>query len=255
LTRPPATRTDLRRALALNALTKPVNVLVPAGVLVAGALLGAVWLAVVAVVCWVALSASTFFDAREARRVGERVRAARRRDEAPARRPPLTPEIRRRVMAAIATRDSIQAALEASRSPLAGVSREVDALVAAIEADAVRAQRIHSFLDEESPAELERRIGEEARAPVREALEAKARALTRLQERLDRLLAEMDHAITAVQTVHAEILAADDLDHGIDDGALADQVSELRAKVQIMSTGLDEALAETRVGEGVRSEP
>ena len=38
------TRSDLRRALALNAVTRPVNVLVPAAVAVAAAVIGAPWL-------------------------------------------------------------------------------------------------------------------------------------------------------------------------------------------------------------------
>ena len=41
MTQPPDTRDDLRRALVVNALTKPLNVLVPALVAVAASLLGA----------------------------------------------------------------------------------------------------------------------------------------------------------------------------------------------------------------------
>src|SRR5215207_2308899 len=202
----PVSRTELRRALVLNALVHPVNVLVPAAVLVAAAVFGAAWLALVAIACWVVLAGVTFFDARAA----------------------------------------IHAAIGASRSPLAGLAGEVDALVAAMNADAARAQKIHGFLAAESLPALERRVAQEPRAPVRAALEAKLDAFTRLRKRLDDLLAEMDHVVATLQTVHAEMLAADDLEQADEQGALAGQVSDLRAKVQIMSAGLEETFAETR---------
>jgi hypothetical protein len=74
------TRNELSRVLAVNAVTKPVNVLAPAAVLVAALLLGAPWLVPVAGVCWLALVAVTFFDEREARAAGERARAGARQD-------------------------------------------------------------------------------------------------------------------------------------------------------------------------------
>jgi hypothetical protein len=245
----PLTRAELRRALVLNALAHPVNVLVPAAVLVAAVLVGASWLALCAPVCWLALAAVTFFDEREAERVGERLRAARRRDVPGPRADPagFATVIGARVRAAVAACTSIRAAIAASRSPLADVGEEIDALLAAIEADAVRAQRIHEFLAQESPAALERRVAAEPRGPVREALEAKLTALTRLQQRLDALLAEMDRVVTTLQTVQAEILASEDVERAVEERALASQVSELRDKVRIMSAGLEETFAETRV--------
>src|SRR5215207_3495228 len=186
----PVSRTELRRALVLNALVHPVNVLVPAAVLVAAAVFGAAWLALVAIACWVVLAGVTFFDEREAKRVGERVRAARR--GAAARIDPAEFSIE------IGARAAIHAAIGASRSPLAGLAGEVDALVAAMNADAARAQKIHGFLAAESLPALERRVAQEPRAPVRAALEAKLDAFTRLRKRLDDLLAEMDHVVATL---------------------------------------------------------
>jgi hypothetical protein len=77
---------------------------------------------------------------------------------------------------------------------------------------------------------------------VRDALGAKLAAVTRLQQRLDGLLAELDHVVLTLQTVQAEILATD----GLDDRLLAGQVSDLRENVQLMAAGLEEAFAETR---------
>jgi hypothetical protein len=241
------TRAELRRALVLNALAQPVNVLVPAGVLVAAAIFGAAWLAIVAVVCWLVLVGLTFFDEREAARVGDRVRAARR-DPAPAPASGvLAPEIRTRVRSAAAACAAIRDAIAASPAMLDDVRREVDALLAAIHADAERAQRIHAFLREEPPSELERRIAGEPRDAVREALQGKLAALGRLRGRLDGLLAEMDHVVAVLQTLQAEILSTAGTERALEERALASQVSELRVKVRIMSTGLEESFAETRV--------
>jgi hypothetical protein len=247
---PPVTRADLRRALVLNALVHPVNVLVPAGVLVAAALFGAAWLAVVAVVCWLVLAGMTFFDEREAARVGKRLRAAHRNAApAAARADPgvLAPAIRARVRAAVVACAAIRDAIAASPAALDDVGEELDALLAAIYADAERAQRIHAFLAEEPPGELEERIAQEPRAVVREALQGKLAALSRVRERLDGLLAEMDHVVATLQTLQAEILSADGAELALEERALASQVSELRAKVRIISTGLEESFAETRV--------
>ena len=210
--------------------------------IVAGLLIGASWLVAVALVGWLALSTATFFDAREAQRVGERLRAARRAPP-PVPSDPATfaPPIAARLRAATAARASIRAAIEGTDSPLEDVSAEVDALVRAMEADAVRAQRIHEFLAHESPAQIERQMHEGNEA-VRNALGAKLAAVIRLQQRFDALLAELDHVVLTLQTVQAEILATD----GLDDRLLAGQVSDLRENVQLMAAGLEEAFAETR---------
>jgi hypothetical protein len=248
MTNPPVSRDELRRALVVNALVHPVNVLVPAGVLVAAAIVGAAWLALVALACWLVLAGVTFFDEREAERVGERVRAARRKAATGAIADPasFSLEIRARVTAAKAARASIQAAIKASRSPLAGVTGEVDALVAAMHDDALRAQRIHDFLAGESLALLERRVAQESDAPLRAALERKLSALTGLQQRLDGLLRAMDQVVVTLQTVQAEIVAADDLERAAEDRELASRLSELRERVELMSAGLEESFAETR---------
>ena len=235
----PLSRDALRRALVVNALTKPLNVLVPTGIAVAGILIGAAWLVAVAIVCWLALVVATFFDGGEAERVGARRRAA---PPVPAEPTAFAPPIAVRMRAAITARASIRAAIDGTASPLEDVTAEVDALVGAMQADAVRAQRIHEFLARESPAAIERRMADEPSDAVRAALGAKLDAVNRLQQRLDRLLAELDHVVLTLQTVQAEILATD----GLDDATLAGRVSDLRENVQVMAAGLEEAFAETR---------
>jgi hypothetical protein len=103
--RSPVTREHLQRTLVVNAATKPVNVAVPAAVVVAGILVGAPWLLAIAVVVYAALALMTFFDEDEARRVGER---ASGRTGAPA-----APQLDARSLA-----PPIRAQLEAARQAL-----------------------------------------------------------------------------------------------------------------------------------------
>ena len=185
-------RGELQRALVLNAATKPLNVLVPTGVVVAALLAGATWLLAVALVTWLALSVTTFFDEREALAVGERRRAARR---APA--PALTAtSLVRRWHAASAARAAIR---EAGANAL--LNGEVDALVDALRPTVWQAQRIH------------------------DALTAGPRAgRDRLQARFEHLLDEIDQVVATLETVHAEILVSDGLEHD-------ELVAELRARL------------------------
>src|SRR4051812_47918357 len=116
------TRNDLTRALAVNAMTKPVNVVIPASVLAAGLLLAVPWLIPVALVCWLALVVMTFLDEQEAHLVGDRLRAVARPVLAP--RAPtgvFTPEIAARVRAASGARTAIRSAAHESGSLLEDV--------------------------------------------------------------------------------------------------------------------------------------
>jgi hypothetical protein len=236
MARPPDTREDLRRALVVNALTKPLNVLVPALVVVAGSLLGAGWLVAVALLCWLGLAVVTFFDEDEAGRVGHRRRATARAARRPATSAaePRTPAIAQRVRQAHAAADSVREAVRESELPLDDVTGEVDALVAMIEANAARADRMHRFLAEHPLP---------AAAP-----EAQRLAVGRLEERHRELLGEIDRAASALDTVHAEVLAAEGLDELGARQALAGRVAELQTKVRIVSDGLDEAFEDTQRG-------
>jgi hypothetical protein len=236
MARPPDTREDLRRALVVNALTKPLNVLVPALLVVAAGLLGANLLIAVAVACWVGLAAVTFFDEDEAASVGRRRRAATRAARPPAApvAEPRTPAIARRVEHAHAAADSVREAVRESDLPLDDVTGEVDALVALIERNAGRADRMQRFLAEHPLP---------AAAP-----EEQRRAVARLEERHRELLGEIDRAAAALDTVHAEVLAADGLAELEARTALAGRVADLQTRVRVVSAGLDDAFEETRVG-------
>ncbi len=189
MTHPQPSRGRLGRALVANAVTKPVNVAVPALVLGASALTGAVWLAPLALLCWLALAGITFFDEREAERLGRQRRARLRLQQRPTTGVTFVPAIAKRVSAARAARDAIQATAASWPSPLDELRADADAVVARIEERAVTAQRVHTFLTDRPNAEPE--------------------ALERLRERLHGLLDDMDAGIATLNTRHAELLAVD----------------------------------------------
>jgi hypothetical protein len=191
-----------------------MNVLLPVGVIVAGALTGAAWLTAVAVACWLALVGMAYRD-REAAVPAE----------------PLAPAIAARLQAADEACAGIREAIATTGAPLEDIGREADALGAAIRGDAARAQEIHAFLAEGPRAD-----------PA---------ALARVRDRLDALLGGMDHVVAALQTVRAEILAAEPDDPAGLVPSLAAQVSELRVRAGILARGLEDSVAETRVAAGV----
>jgi pyruvate/2-oxoglutarate dehydrogenase complex dihydrolipoamide acyltransferase (E2) component len=236
MARPPDTREDLRRALAVNAFTKPLNLLVPSLVIVAGSLLGTTLLIPVALVCWLGLAFVTFFDEEEASRVGRRRRAAvRAAQPPPAPVPePRTPAVARRVEHAHAAAAAVREAVRESDLPLDDVTGEVDALVTLIERDAARADRMYRFLAEHPLP---------ASAP-----EEQRRAQGRLEDRHRELLGELDRAASALDTVHAEVLAAEGLTDLEGRQALAGRVADLQTRVRVVSAGLDDAFEETQRG-------
>src|SRR3954470_15426592 len=74
------TRGALARRLAVNAATKPLNVAVLGGLIVAGIALNLILVVgAIAIVAYLVLVALTFFDADEAQRIGAELYAGRRR--------------------------------------------------------------------------------------------------------------------------------------------------------------------------------
>src|SRR5436190_12348549 len=135
LQRKPPTRSALTRAIAINAATKPVNIVVPAAVAIVGALVGISWLWPVALLVYVALVVATFFDANEAEAVGKRRRGDG--DQAPAQRQldpaTLAPPIAERLQQALGEERQIRQTIEGADVDLAEISNEVDGLVTNLE--------------------------------------------------------------------------------------------------------------------------
>ena len=247
----PVTRSELQRSLVVNALTKPLNVLVPAAVVVAGIVLGALWLVAVAVVVYAVLVALTFFDASEAERVGKRVYGAAAKRVPPPRQADLAklaPPIAQQLGAARAEEARIRTAVADADLPFEEVTTETDALVQAMESIAIRAQRVYDYLASHDPRPVRARLAQlEAAASEGDlagALRDQLAAYEKLSAQLQRFYEEMEHITASLSTVGAQVVsmsAASDGESG--QRELAGQVRDLRDQVDALSDGMREAYA------------
>lgn len=257
------TRSDLRRALIVNALTKPLNVLVPAAVAVAALLLPAWWLFVVAVAVYAALAAVTFFDESEAKRVGQRVYGsgpaalAGRDSEARVNPATLPQPIGRSLDAALRAEASIRTAIADADLPFTDVSAEVDALVRAMEKISVRAARVYGYLSSLDVGALERRAAQlesgaadpggdpDARARTVAAIKDQLASITALRGQLQRYYDEMEHLVVSLNAINAQVVRMGVAGEDAEQADLAGQVRGLRESVSTLADGLEEAYGET----------
>lgn len=244
----PVTRRDLQRALAANALTKPLNVALPAAVVVAGIVLGTSWLLPVAALVYAALAATTFFDEQEATRVGEaaygrdKVLGAGAADSGRLEAKTLAPPIRAQLEAARAEQAAITRTIADSDLSWADVRAEVAALVAALEAAARRAQRLYVYLAAQDAAAISTRIDQLQRAHQDEtagALRTQLAELQRLDEMLHSAYGEMEQVNASLRTVHARLVGAAVSSEAAQEGDIAGDVRELRERVETLTTGLN----------------
>jgi hypothetical protein len=244
MTDKPVTRSDLQRKLIVNALTKPVNVAVPAVVAVAALLAGATWLLAVALVVYVALVAITFFDEREAERVGDeaygRLRDSPRRLETGR----LAPEIRAEVESAREEQRRMTETIANADLPFDEVGGEVDRLVVAMEATAKRAQLVRDYLDTQDIAGIEERLAR-ASGDTAAALRDQLAVLNSLAEQLRRFHGEMEQVNAALGAMHARLVGAAVASQASADAELAGDVRDLRQRVDTLTEGIAEAYAAT----------
>jgi hypothetical protein len=240
------TRATLRRDLAVNAATKPINVIVPAGVLVAGLLLGTPWLLPLAAVVYVVLAVMTIFDGREAERVGQRAYGkdqpgGRARIDARA----LADPIRTQVLAARSEAEKIDRTVASADLPFAAVREEVDRLVTALEATARRAQRLYDYLAEQPrAAELERRANDQRTSGhpgAAQALAEQASVLRSLNDQLMRAGAEMEEVNASLGAVHGRLVQAAVASEAERDAELAGDVRDLRRRLEGVTEALESA--------------
>jgi hypothetical protein len=254
----PVTRATLQRKLLLNALAKPLNLVVLAALVVAGILLGLVAIAIpIAVVAYLCLVAITFFDGDEAKRVGAEVYAARHAGDPPALDPrTLRPTIARPVAEAQRTAAAIHEAIDAAEHPFADVSADVDALVEAMETSARRAQLISSTLDDlaasgQDPRSLERRLtelqpraGEPDIAALMADLTAQRDATLRLADRLERFRVGMERTVASLGLMRTRLV---EMRASEEEGAqreLARQSRELRERTDLLADVMAEVFAD-----------
>jgi hypothetical protein len=248
----PVTRSTLQRSLLANALTKPLNVAVPAAVVVAAIVLGAWWLIAVAVAVYAVLAALTFFDAGEAERVGKRVYGHAAKGVAP---PPqadlskLAPPIAQQLGAARSEEARIRTAVKDADLPFDEVTDETDALVQAMESIAIRAERVYDYLASHDPRPVQARLNQLQAAGSQEgdlakALSEQLAAYEKLSAQLQRFYDEMEHITASLATVGAQVVSMSAAGEG-ESGQreLAGQVRDLRDQVNALSDGMREAYA------------
>ena len=255
------TRGALARRLAVNAATKPLNVAVLGGLIVVGIVLDLiVVVGVIAIVAYLVLVALTFFDAEEAKRVGDELYAGRRpggRDRAPALdHGTLEPRIAALDQQARETAAGIRDAIAQADHPFDDVAADVDALVAAMDTSARRAQLISSTLAGQARAGqdvagLERTIADlrgraddaDVRALVSD-LEAQRDATARLEDRLERFEVGMRRICASLGLLRTRLVEMSASEEEAAQRDLARQSRELRERTDLLAEAMAEVFAD-----------
>lgn len=255
------TRASLQRALVVNALTKPLNVIVAASLVVVAVAVGASWLILVAAVVYAALSTMTFFDADEAQRVGDRAYGRQSLVKGPGRADPgaMAAPIASQLSAALEEETRIRKAIDASKLPFDDVSAEVTALVTAMGRTAQRAQAVYDYLASQDTRRVGERLEELKGSPSAQDSEVK-KTIAALDEQLDthvdmsrqldRFYAEMEQTVAALSTIHAKVVRMGLASDSAGQQDLADQVRDLREQVDALSAGMSEAYPDEAAAPG-----
>jgi chromosome segregation ATPase len=253
------TRGELNRLLVTNALGKPwPNVLVPAGLAIAGILIGHALIAIViAVVAWLALSLITYFDGDEAERVAARVRG--RRQVAERAQPRVDPRtlaqpIAQELNAVLHQEQRIREAIERADLPFAEVSDEVDTFVRAAEKTAGRAQLLYEYLTDQDPRYVEERLravklaaesGNESQKALADALTAQLDGMRKAEHKLQGFYTEMERIGVELGNIRGQLLSVSATTEAASQRELAGNVRDLREQMGAVADGMSEALEET----------
>lgn len=253
----PVTRSTLRRGLIVNAARKPRGIGLGAMVAVAALVLDTPWLLLVALLVYLGMATSTFFDGDEAERVGRALYArARAVAQAPRGLPvALAPELAALVERARTEEQRIVETIAEAHLPFHEVSVEVDGLAGEMERIATRAQVIETYLAGHDADELRRRRGElrataggepgveQARERAATAIDDQLRLAASLRDELNRFRAEMEHLIASLAVVHGQLvrISVSD-DPGLQED-VAREVRDLRGRVGDLADGLRHAAA------------
>jgi hypothetical protein len=255
------TRGALARRLAVNAATKPLNVAVLGGLIAAGIVLNLVAIVgAIAIVAYLVLVALTFFDAEEAERIGNELYAGRRaggrEGVAALDVGTLEPRIAALVQQARETAAGIRDAIAQADHPFDDVAADVDALVAAMDTSARRAQLISSTLVEQARAGqdvagLERTIadlrGRDDDADVRALvadLEAQRDATKRLADRLERFEVGMQRICASLGLLRTRLVEMSASEEEAAQRELARQSRDLRERTDLLAEAMAEVFAD-----------
>jgi hypothetical protein len=247
----PYSRGEFNRALILNALTSPFNVVLLAGILIAGLLLDLFLpLTIVGVVVYGLAAARTYLDEDEATKVLERERTRRRKTLDEGRLDPgtLAEPIGRLLVAALQREQRIRDAIDRAELPYAEVSDEVDRFIRAMEDGARRAQLLYEALSESSPGPVERRLqevrGDPARTELTAALESQLTVLRRMEVQLQRFYDEMERILVELDTVRGNLVSVSASTEAASQQRLAGDVRALREEMGAVAEGMSEAYEE-----------
>jgi hypothetical protein len=249
LSRTPVTRDALKRRLAVNAATKPLNVLTPAAVVVAGLLLGVLTVALpVALVAYFLLCLQTFFDSGEAERVGKAA-YGERPERVALDASTLSPAIARPLEQARATAAAIRRTVVEADAPLEDVVADVDALLVAMETSARRAQLITSTLEGQDVRALDRQIAARSQDPSPDVqalvsdLKAQRESLVRLQEKLERFQVGMERICSSLSLLRTRVAEMSASEEEAAQRELSEQVRGLRERTDLLAESMRETFA------------
>lgn len=246
----PYSRGEYNRALVLNALLDPFNVVLLAVVLIAGILLGLLAiLGPAAAVLYLAGAARTYFDSDVADRVLERERGERksglplgrtRLDERD-----LTPGIAALVRQAREREARIRQAIEEAELPYDDVQGEVDRFVLALEDTARRAQSLAGALRDTPMDRVEARLdevrGDPSKAELAEALATQLKTLERMKAQLARFGDEMERILIELDTIRGQIVSVSASAGAAKGTELAGDVRALREQMATVAEGMSAA--------------
>jgi hypothetical protein len=244
----PYRRSEFNRALIVNALTQPFNVVLLALIVIAGLLLNALLpLLAVGLVVYGIAAARTYLDEDEANKVLERERQKRRTALEAGRLDPgtlsgpiagLLTEGRRREA-------RIRDAINRAELPYEEVSREVDRFIRAMEDGGRRAQLLYEALAETPPSGVERRLdevrGDRSKAELTTALESQLAVLRRMERQLQRFYDEMERVLVELDTVRGSLVSVSASSEATNQERLAGDVRSLREEVGAVAAGMSEA--------------
>lgn len=248
----PYSRGELHRALVLNALLDPFNVVLLALMLIAGIVLGVfVYVLPVATLLYLGAAARTYLDEdqasvvleRERRRRGAALQAGRTR----ARPEDFAAPIGRLIAAARAREERIADAIRRAELPYDEVSAEVEGFVTAMDRTAGRAQLLYEALADTPPAEVAQRLKAERRrsgsgnAELIEALTTQLAALRRMEGQLERFFSEMERMLVELDTVRSTLVSVSASTESGPQEELAREVRALRERMGTVADGMAEA--------------
>jgi hypothetical protein len=252
------TRDSLRRQIVVNALTKPVNVATLSLLVVVGILFDLIAIALpIAVVAYLVLCAITFFDGDEAARIGERQYARLRGPRVELDPATLDPIVAPPIAEAQATAQAIREAIAAAEHPFADVSDDVDALLAAMETSARRAQLIATTLRDlgaagQAPRELDERIhalstgrrsGDADVLALIADLTAQRDSSLRLAEKLDRYDVSMQRICASLGLMRTRLVEMSASEEEAAQRELARQSRDLRERTDLLAESMAEVFA------------